>query len=113
MESYYIYTYICDQIWENMPSSHIYIATIFQLLWLINSIWNEIDVKLSESVELLFLYCLWKFQICILFPVVFINLQMSKMGSVNYARFPKFGHVYFLLSTHNKGMTWSGLKFME
>ena len=33
------------------------------------------------------------FRICIPFPVVFMNLQMSNIGSVNYARFPKSGHI--------------------
>ena len=46
-------------------------------------------MKLSEIVEPLFLYHPWKFQVCTPFPVVFIDLQMSKIKCVNYAHFPK------------------------
>ena len=52
-----------------------------------------IDVNLSGIVVLLFLYYPWKFHICIPFPVLFMILQMSKIGCVNYARFPKFGRI--------------------
>ena len=53
-------------------------------------------MKLAEIVELLFLYHSWKFQIYIPYPVVVMDLQMSKIGCVNYARFPKSGHNYYI-----------------
>ena len=52
----------------------------------------QIDVKLSGIVETLLFYHFWKFQICISFLVVFMDLQMSKIECVNYAHFPKSGH---------------------
>ena len=55
---------------------------------------RQIHVKLSGIVEPLLLYHPWKFHICIPFPVGFVDLQMSKIGCVNYARFPKSGHIY-------------------
>ena len=57
-----------------------------------------IDVKLSGIVVLLFLYHPGKFHICIPFRVVFMILQMSKIGCVNYVRFPKSGHIYVQFS---------------
>ena len=51
------------------------------------------DVKLSAIIELLFLYHPGKFQLCVPFPVAFTNLQTLKIGCVNYARFPKSGHI--------------------
>ena len=38
-----------------------------------------IDVKFSGIVETPFLYHYWKFQTCILLPVDFMDLQMSKI----------------------------------
>ena len=52
------------------------------------------NVKLAGIVELLFLYYSEKFQICILFPVVVMDLQMSKIGCVNYVCFPKSSRIY-------------------
>ena len=82
----------CDRIWENVHSSHIQFSTLethkIYLEW-------QVDVKLSGIVEPLFLYHSWKFQICIPFSVVFVNLQMSKIGCVNYAHFPKSGYNYW------------------
>ena len=57
----------------------------------------QIDVKLSGILEPLFLHHYWKFHICLLFLVVFMDLQMSKIGCVNYACFPKSSHNYWLL----------------
>ena len=34
----------------------------------------------------------------VLFPMAFMNLQMLKIGYVNYARFPKSGHIYLQYS---------------
>ena len=56
----------------------------------------QIDVKSSRIVELLCLYHSWKFQPCPPFSVVLMHLQMSKIGCVNYAPFPKSGHIYWL-----------------
>ena len=53
-----------------------------------------IDVTLSGIVEQPFLYDSRKFHICVPFSVFFMNLQMSKIGCVNYAHFPKSGHIY-------------------
>ena len=61
------------------------------------------DVKLSEIVELLLVYHPWTFHIYIPFPVDFMNLQMSKSGCVNYARFPKSGHILYLIKVSNIG----------
>ena len=55
---------------------------------------RQIHVKLSEIVELLFLYHHCKFLICTPYLVVFMDLQMSKTGCVNYAHFPKFSHKF-------------------
>ena len=55
-------------------------------------------MKLSGIVELLFLYDSFTFHICIPFPVVFIDLEMSKIGCVNYARFPKSSHIFIAQS---------------
>ena len=38
------------------------------------------------------------FQLCAPFSVVFIHLQMLKIGCVNYARFLKPGHIYTWLA---------------
>ena len=48
-----------------------------------------------------FLYHLYKFQICMLFHVVFMDLQMNKIRCVNYACFPKFGHTYIYIYKNN------------
>ena len=45
------------------------------------------------------MYKLCKFQVNILFVTYFMNLQSSKSGCVNYARFRKSGHIYVL--SHN------------
>ena len=54
----------------------------------------QIHVKLLGIVEPLFLHHSWKFLICIPFAVGFVDLQMSKIWCVNYARFPKSSHIY-------------------
>ena len=40
------------------------------------------------------MYKLCKFQVNLLFITDFMNLQSSKSGCVNYARFRKSGHIY-------------------
>ena len=57
-------------------------------------------MKLSGIVELLFLYHSGKFHICISFPVAFMNLQMSIIGCVNYAHFPKSSHIIICMYVH-------------
>ena len=54
----------------------------------------QIDVKLFRIVEPLFFYHPWRSQVCIPFGVVIMDLQMSKIKCVNYAHFPKSGHIY-------------------
>ena len=66
-----------------------------------------IDVKLSGIVELLFLYDSWKFHICIPFPVVFMNLQMSKIGCVNMHTIPNPVTIY---GTHKNFLRKSKVK---
>ena len=51
------------------------------------------DVKFSGIVELLFLYHPCKFQPCTPLSLIFMHLQMLKIGCVNYAHFPKSGHI--------------------
>ena len=51
------------------------------------------DVKFSGIVELLFLYHPCKFQPCTPLSLIFMHLQMLKIGCVNYARFPKSSHI--------------------
>ena len=53
------------------------------------------DVKLSGIVEVLFLDLPWKFQLYVSFTVVFMDLQILKIGCVNYACFPKSGHILY------------------
>ena len=54
------------------------------------------DVKLSGIVEMLAIpLAFLKFHICMPFPVVFMDIQMNKVGCVNYG-FPKFSHTYKL-----------------
>ena len=55
----------------------------------------QIDVKLSGIIESLFFYHSWKFQICIPFPVVFIDLQMNEIRCVNYTHFPSLVTYYW------------------
>ena len=52
----------------------------------------QIHVQLSGILDPLFLYQSWKFQFSIPFHVVFMGLQVSKLGCVNYARLPKSSH---------------------
>ena len=66
----------------------------------------HIDVKLSGIVNPLFLYHSWKFQICIPFSGSFTDLQMTKIGCVNYAHFPKSGHNLILLNTPTYDWNW-------
>ena len=58
------------------------------------SLEGQIDVKLLGNVEPIFLYHPWKFQIFTPLHVVFMDLWMSKIRCVNFARFPKSGHIY-------------------
>ena len=51
------------------------------------------DVKFSRIVELLFLYPPSKFQPSTPLSLIFMHLQMLKIGCVNYACFPKSGHI--------------------
>ena len=93
---------ICDQIWESVHSSHIHLSTlvthIIYLEW-------QIDVKLSEIVELLFLCHPGEFQVFIPIRVAFMDLQMTKIGCVNYECYHKLmqSHVYLVINTH-KGL---------
>ena len=58
---------------KNVHSSHIQFFNFGDLLeW-------EIDVILTHIVELLFLYHSWKFQICMSFSVVAMDLQMCEL----------------------------------
>ena len=55
------------------------------------------DVKLSGIVEMLAIpLAFLKFHICMPFPVVFMDIQINKVGCVNYACFSKFSHTYKL-----------------
>ena len=58
----------------------------------------QIDVKHLEILEPLFRYHLWKFQIFTPLLVVFMDLQISKIRCVNYARFPKSGRIRCCIS---------------
>ena len=60
----------------------------------------QINVKLAGIVDPLFFYYSWKFQIFMPFSVVVMDLQMWKIGCVNYARFPKSGHIYTYVILH-------------
>ena len=83
---------ICNQ--KIVHSSHIQFSTLVTHK---NYLKYQIDVKLSGIVEPLFLYHSWKFQICIPFHVVFVDLQMHKIGCVNYAQFPNSGHIIYFM----------------
>ena len=61
----------------------------------------QMKVKLAGIVELLLLYHSWRCEICVPFPVVVMDLQMSKIECVNYARFPKSGHIYSTVQPHS------------
>ena len=76
MESYYTPIDVTKFGKMCMRSSHIQFFNFGDSKNL--AIWIEVDVILSEILEPLFSYHPWKSQICILFPVVFMNLQMSK-----------------------------------
>ena len=58
------------------------------------------DVKFSGVVELLFLYNPCKFQPGTPLSLIFMHLQMLKIGCVNYASFPKSGHIYRYIPDH-------------
>ena len=90
---------ICDRIWENV---HTVVHTSNFSTSMTHKIYLKwwIDVKHSGIVVLLFLYHPWKFHISIPFPVVFMILQMSKIGCVNYAHFPKSGHILLITQSH-------------
>ena len=80
--------YMFDQISKNIPSLHV------QFLTFSKSSRNIRDVKLAGIVETLFLYHPWRFQTFITFPMIFMDPQMSKIGCVNYAHFPKSSHTF-------------------
>ena len=68
----------------------------------------QINIKLSGIVELLFPYHSWKYQICMPFSVVVMDIRMWKIRcvTINYARFPKSGHIYRLSQYGSDGRYW-------
>ena len=53
----------------------------------------QTGMKLARIVAVLSLYLSRKFQIVMFILSCFMNLWMCKIGCVNYARFPKSGHI--------------------
>ena len=68
-------------------------------------------MRLLGIVELLCLYYSWKFQICMPSSVVFMYLQMHKIGCVNYVCFPKSSHIYCHPQTTKLSCIFSPLIF--
>ena len=54
----------------------------------------QINMKLANIVELLIFYHSKKFQVCMLFSVVVMDIQIWKSGYINYAHFLKSSHIY-------------------
>ena len=61
-------------------------------MWL--DLGNVHSLHIPCIVELLFIYHFCKFQVCLPFPVDFIDLQMRKIGYVNYTHFVKSSRKY-------------------
>ena len=71
----------------------VYTSKISTLVTHIKYLFGKTDVKLGGVAEPLFIYNSLKFQVCVTFPVIFMDPQMNRIGCVNYACFLKSGHI--------------------
>ena len=86
-----IRSYTCDEIWENVHCLYIQFFNFSNSYYLFRRTDRcETFRNCRTNIPLSFL----KVSIFTPLLVVFMDLRMSKIGCVNYARFPKSGHIY-------------------
>ena len=83
--------YICDRIWENMHSSHIQFCSFGDskkpqgMVFRYETFRNDKGIVVLQSVKVSHLSII---------PNRFCESPKLKIGCMNYARFPKSGHIY-------------------
>ena len=63
-------------------------------------------IEISGILASPFLYHLCQFQICVPFPAIFMDPQMSKIRCVNYACFPKSGQKLYVDINNYIHLNW-------
>ena len=81
---------ICDRIWENVHSSHIRFCS-FEI-YKKHMDWHT-DLKLSRMIKILVVQTLKLSYLCVI-PNRYYESFRLKIGCVNFACFPKSGHIY-------------------